>query len=1201
MTCATYAFVSLVHLASAATDMAARREYWANRPMCLEDGFPPSGRRSLPSGTFPTERNLSVVLPAASWSAQELPTMIARIIIEESLGLHVDFVETSDVLPAYLDLAGCADSYNWECTDWANTLDNPAGHVALGAWYQDMIGDAEYALSEEAGGPGFQVVDDSLMNLGPIGFSVKDTEVLMLDIVQDALNTSGLDLRWGPNLAQGAPFFTPLASINMSLVMYQSCEDWKDYHEILTTHGYSCNASLEGSNPWRKDDGSMPLRPVPGHACPAPPLEGKGVFPGWACVYDGYWASPACQALGPNMDENCIVYSDFGSGFAWAQNVINTWAEFELPILYVWTGPWYAQADIPRDFGTNGNRLLYVWWNPDVSVELEFTGVSTTYPIAPRQIVYPPGWGAPARFSVKMARQELDVTVPQAITMLSRMEFTQQQMEVLHSELASYVSSRVLRFDDNSQEEAYYNVSCEWVRQNRNAGEMRQAGQSPWEEWIIGAADCAPGTTWVPAMVSCAACPPGDTSTSGDPCQPCDAGTYCPTEGTATPLPCSAGSFCPGGTVLPESCDLGFANPLQRGQNRSVCQRCDPGTFSDEAGSTECRTCQAGRFQDESGSTVCDLCDQGTVAVAPRSSACTPCGDGLTTLSFGASSTDDCICREDFFFTGTGCSACPRRFSCPGGSLRPVVDAGFMSLPDDELSLYKCMSPGHCPGGAVGESQCAEGRGGIACSECVEERKAGTTSKCVVCGSGDSIKQVAWFIALAVGAVTFYYTMNGTNPYHPVPNVAYSAGTGMALTFLQIIGVYGTLAMSWPSNVEDSLEGLSFLTLDLSNLLSLDCIVGVTPVRKYAYSIVSFVFVLVLLWAVFGASQVLPKNNLVGIPWERAKTACASGAFLQVGFITMTQVAMTPLMCYRHPNGLRSVLLYPSVICGESDHVTMILFSLVAMAPVSLFLGAVVFVVLVAPRVTAKKASGGEFLTAIRFLIYKYRANCWWFCAVPTCRALALSLLTVVEADDALRQCVLTIAIITAYLVTQVLVQPWKIPMCNHLDAMCSVVHILAFSMTAGILPSDSVQVTQDELGGVMFTFHAVALACLAIFLLAAVAHRGVRGAQARLPGFFSVQRPMLEAPSTKLFAEAFLNMVTQMSGTKTPAEIELNMAEWAAADLMVVKEMNAIVHGTGLMSIEDPSMRRSRIPSGIRLNDDKPQQTRAGHVTVTV
>lgn len=53
------------------------------------------------------------------------------------------------------------------------------------------------------------------------------------------------------------------------------------------------------------------------------------------------------------------------------------------------------------------------------------------------------------------------------------------------------------------------------------------------------------------------------------------------------------------------------------------------------------------------------------------------------------------------------------------------------------------------------------------------------------------------------------------------------------------------------------------------------------------------------------------------------------GTFIQVGFATLSALSLQPLMCYQHPNGLYSVLKYPSTFCGHSEQVIMIAIGMV--------------------------------------------------------------------------------------------------------------------------------------------------------------------------------------------------------------------------------------------------------------------------------
>ncbi len=95
---------------------------------CLDAGFPPGRRRGLPAGTLAGAgggaQNLTLGMSPCCWTAQELSSIIARVILEEWLGFHVNYGHTSDTLPAYLAVAGCQDSEDWACEEL--DADHPA-------------------------------------------------------------------------------------------------------------------------------------------------------------------------------------------------------------------------------------------------------------------------------------------------------------------------------------------------------------------------------------------------------------------------------------------------------------------------------------------------------------------------------------------------------------------------------------------------------------------------------------------------------------------------------------------------------------------------------------------------------------------------------------------------------------------------------------------------------------------------------------------------------------------------------------------------------------------------------------------------------------------------------------------------------------------------------------------------------------------
>ncbi len=255
---------------------------------CLDAGFPPERRRGLPAGTLAGAgggaQNLTLGMSDCCWMAQELSTIVARVILEEWLGFHVNYANTSDRLPAYLAVAGCQDSEDWACEEL--DADHPAVHVSLGAWHSRDIGEALLTLGSEQA-----QAAENILSLGSTGYHEIDTEYLMKEVAEQAQIQTNLDLQWGPNLAQAARFFTPLDKINTSLTLYQNCDvspmdSWElDYKETLLERGYLCNASLTDRNPWRRSragdaqdeltwdpDGEYPIRPLPKYQCPTPPV-----------------------------------------------------------------------------------------------------------------------------------------------------------------------------------------------------------------------------------------------------------------------------------------------------------------------------------------------------------------------------------------------------------------------------------------------------------------------------------------------------------------------------------------------------------------------------------------------------------------------------------------------------------------------------------------------------------------------------------------------------------------------------------------------------------------------------------------------------------------------------------------------------------------------------------------------------------------
>jgi hypothetical protein len=94
-----------------------------------------------------------------------------------------------------------------------------------------------------------------------------------------------------------------------------------------------------------------------------------------------------------------------------------------------------------------------------------------------------------------------------------------------------------------------------------------------------------------------------------------------------------------------QSCPAGWYNKMPMGQTSTIlCTACNPGKYSDSAGSTTCKDCPADTYSEEMGSTECLPCEPGYESPSGgvvSASMCTACAVGR------------------YAEQGSGCQACP--------------------------------------------------------------------------------------------------------------------------------------------------------------------------------------------------------------------------------------------------------------------------------------------------------------------------------------------------------------------------------------------------------------------------------------------------------------------------------------------------------------------------------------------------------------
>ncbi len=241
---------------------------------------------------------------------------------------------------------------------------------------------------------------------------------------------------------------------------------------------------------------------------------------------------------------------------------------------------------------------------------------------------------------------------------------------------------------------------------------------------------CPAGSFCITGSIDPIICSPSTFSGAGaSSCSSCQAGYYCPENGTTnakmlSTFLCPQGQFCPPGvSVIPSlathSCPLGYYCP----QATTAPIACPAGYYMDATGAerlSDCKLCPGGHFCPPNSTHYLQrICSPGYFCPNGSSSAqqqqCP--GGTFRPNSLGALLND--------------CSVCPAGFYCPAASQTPST------CPQGFFCLANVAIPSPCPVGTFGNrtglqqsSECSQCTGGYYCAT------TGITSPTGLCGAG---------------------------------------------------------------------------------------------------------------------------------------------------------------------------------------------------------------------------------------------------------------------------------------------------------------------------------------------------------------------------------------------------------------------------------------------------------------------------------
>ena len=556
-------------------------------------------------------------------------------------------------------------------------------------------------------------------------------------------------------------------------------------------------------------------------------------------------------------------------------------------------------------------------------------------------------------------------------------------------------------------------------------------------------------------------------------CTPCGAGTYQPIDDDADVecLPCDAGRYSLGGAARCTACEAGKWSEA----GSATCTACSAGHYWDPV--LGCAECRPGSFAAEAGSISCDLCEVGSFRGSNSSAdACVQCGDRRTTQFRGSTDASACVCSEGYFEHDGECRACGGGFTCPLGSTKPTVLAGFWaaeSVSGEYRALYCGRQTEHlCPGGAL--EQCANGRTGPACGLCASDMRR-TSQGCEECSAGP-VLPIIFFLVFILASAGAYRVTNDPMTREATTWLATSLAIGMLVSKVQMLGVVSSLALTWPAPLDSLMEVMKLFVFDLS-VIQVNCLSGASPMAMYAPSALMIFLFPGILMVMFGLSHAL-QTVTKKAPWTKAKTWNTIGAMMQAGFITCCGVVMQPFICFPHPDGGTSVLLYPSLECGTSDQSGLAALALAAIFVILLpYCIVSMWALAVAPR---KSSESQDFLAAFRYLFFRFRTDRYWWGAAVLTRNFALSLGPVLFPEDA-NACALFMATtLLLALTAQCHYWPWRTPTLNCVDAGVSKTLVIILLASGALAPQST-----DTSGFVTVIVVMLVLAFLGVGLIA--------------------------------------------------------------------------------------------------------------------
>eukprot|EP00434_Breviolum_minutum_P041990 symbB.v1.2.037360.t1/scaffold5277.1/size39203/2 len=317
------------------------------------------------------------------------------------------------------------------------------------------------------------------------------------------------------------------------------------------------------------------------------------------------------------------------------------------------------------------------------------------------------------------------------------------------------------------------------------------------------------------------------------------------------------------------------------------------------------------------------------------------------------------------------------------------------------------------------------------------------------------------------------------------------------------------------------------------------------------------------------------------------------GQFLQVGFSTMSAIALAPLTCYTHPNQQQSLLKYPNVICGSTDHSIMLVGGVLLLCVGVLgFLCLCSYAALKVPEWSAMEKHAR--VRAFRFLVFRFRLDSWWFGVPLLTRGPLIALPIVLATDYPAIQSVWVTFILLCFLACQALAWPWKVPLLNALDCWMSYcIMILVAGSALYLEPINKVGIVAEFVDnfttGIMVVIFG-SIASMVLMALCALTHRAAMGGSSEFAVFNLGRTPKPDVVAQKL------KEMGELLGQMDAQDVEKAFDTLAVFDTRRITTFMTMMSAEVLMERADLSYGK-RVTSQSFSGAPKPQRDSTGSI----